>query len=174
MYIHTLTLCRIYQYRSVRMTMKQTVARQYQAIVDRAAASIGRRPSLPSEGWIATARKALGMSGAQLARRLGVTRARVSQAEQAEPSGGVTLKTMQTIAEALGSRFVYAIVPVEGRAEDAIAAQARKKAQALVGKASVHMALERQSLPEDKNKAEVGRIANELVRTMPADFWADE
>ena len=129
---------------------------------------------MPSEGWIATARKALGMSAAQLARRLGLTRARVSQAEQAELLGGVTLKTMRAIAEALGCRFVYAIVPAEGRVEDAIVAQARRKAQALVTKASTHMALERQSLPEDKNRAEVERIANELVRTMPGDFWDDK
>jgi predicted DNA-binding mobile mystery protein A len=156
------------------MTVKSVVAKQYQTIVDRAAASIGKQPSMPSEGWIATTRKALGMSAAQLARRLGVTRARVSQAEQAELSGGVTLKTMQAIAEAIGCRFVYAIVPAEGRVEDAIAAQARRKAQALVAKASTHMALERQSLPDEKNRVEVERIASELVRTMPADFWNDK
>jgi len=156
------------------MTVKKVAVKQYKRIVDRAAASIGKEPFMPSEGWIATTRKALGMSAAQLARRLGLTRARVSQAEQAEPLGAVTLKTMRAIAEALGCRFVYAIVPAGGRVEDAIAAQARRKAQALVAKASTHMALERQSLPEEKNRAEVERIANELVRTMPADFWDDK
>jgi predicted DNA-binding mobile mystery protein A len=156
------------------MTVKDTVTKQYQAIVDRAAASIGQQWTLPSEGWMATARKALGMSAAQLARRLGVTRARVSKAEQAETSGGVTLKTMHATAEAMGCRFVYAIVPADGRIEDVIAAQARRKAQALVDKASAHMALERQSLPEGKNRAEVERIAGELIRNRPADFWADK
>jgi predicted DNA-binding mobile mystery protein A len=156
------------------MSVKEAVAKQYQAIVNRAAISIGQQPTLPSEGWIATVRKALGMSAAQLARRLGVTRARVSQAQQAERSGGVTLKTMRATAEAMGCRFVYAIVPIEGRIEDVIAAQARRKAEALVGKASAHMALERQSLPDEKNTAEVTRITSELMRTMPADFWTDK
>jgi predicted DNA-binding mobile mystery protein A len=156
------------------MSVKDLVARQYQAIVDRAAVSIGRKSSLPPEGWIATTRKALGMSAAQLARRLGVTRARVSQAEHAELSGGVTLKTMEATADAMGCRFVYAMVPAEGRIEDAIAAQARRKAQALVARASTHMALERQSLPAEKNSKEVERIARELIRTMPSDFWADK
>jgi predicted DNA-binding mobile mystery protein A len=155
------------------MSVRDLVTKQYQAMVDRTAASFGRQPSAPSEGWIATTRKALGMSAAQLARRVGVTRARISRAEHAELSGGVTLKTMQTTAEAMGCRFVYAIVPTEGRVEDAIAAQARRKAEALVAKASTHMALERQSLAADKNKKEVDRIARELVRTMPANFWAD-
>ena len=156
------------------MNVKATAARQYRAIVDRAAASIGKQANLPVEGWIATARKALGMSAAQLARRLGVTRARVSQAEQAELSGSVTLKTMHATAQAMGCRFVYAIVPVDGRVEDIIVAQARKKAQALVGKASGHMALELQSLPEEKNRAEVERITDDLVRTMPVDFWTNK
>jgi len=80
------------------MTVTKVAVKQYQRIVDRAAASIGKEPFMPSEGWIATTRKALGMSAAQLARRLGLTRARVSQAEQAEPLGAVTLKTMRAIA----------------------------------------------------------------------------
>ncbi len=156
------------------MSVKEAVAKQYQAITNRAAASAGQQPSLPIEGWIATARKALGMSVAQIARRLGVTRARISHAEKAELSGSVTLKTMRATAEAMGCRFVYAIVPVEGRVENVIAAQARRKAQALVGKASAHMALERQSLSDEKNRAEVEKIASELARTMPADFWTDK
>ena len=156
------------------MSVRDTVTKQYQAIVDRAANQFGgQRPPLPSEGWIATVRKSLGMSGAQLAKRLGVTRARISQAERAEPGGGVTVKTMRTAAEAMGCRFVYAIVP-EGRIEDVIAAQARKKAQALVSKARAHMALESQSLSEAQNAEEVERIARELIRAMPSDLWVDK
>jgi predicted DNA-binding mobile mystery protein A len=156
------------------MNVKSVAAKQYRSIVDRAAASIPKQDGVPTEGWIATVRKALGMSGAQLARRLGVTRARISQVERAELSGGVTLKAIQAIAQTMGCRFVYAIVPAEGRVEDTIAAQARRKAEALVRKASTHMALERQALPEDKNRAEVERITNELIRTMPADFWDEK
>jgi predicted DNA-binding mobile mystery protein A len=154
------------------MGVKDLVAKQYQAIVDRAAASIGRLPLAPNRGWLVMTRKALGMSATQLGRRLGVTRARVSQAELAELSGGVTLKYMNAVAEAMDCRFVYAIVPVKGRIEDLIAAQAHKKARALVAKASTHMALEQQSLSPEKNKKEVERIAQELARTMPPDFWA--
>ena len=155
------------------MSVKSVVSTQYRTIVDRAAAAIGKQ-GVPPEGWIATARKALGMSAAQLASRLGVTRARVSQAERAELSGGVTLKAMQGIAQAMGCHFVYAIVPTEGPVDDVIAVQARRKAQALVAKASTHMALEKQSLSDDKNRAEVDRVASELVRTMPRNFWSDK
>src|SRR5271157_5392842 len=118
------------------MTVKTIARQQYQRIVDSATNCAGLRT--PSEGWMRTVRKALGMSGAQLAKRMGVTRARVAQAEHAELSGGATLKSMQATAEAMGCRFVYAVVP-EKRIEDLITAQAQKKAMALVSTASTHM-----------------------------------
>jgi len=46
---------------------------------------------------------------------------------------------MEDFAEAMGCRFVYAIVPPEGRVESLVAAQARRKAQALVARASAHI-----------------------------------
>jgi predicted DNA-binding mobile mystery protein A len=103
---------------------------------------------------------------------MGVTRARVAQAEQAELSGGATLKSMQAAAEALGCRFVYAVVP-ERLTEDVIKAQARKKALALVATASLHMALESQTVPKERTAEEVERLARELARDMPPDFWSD-
>jgi predicted DNA-binding mobile mystery protein A len=104
---------------------------------------------------------------------MGVTRARVAQAEQAEITGGVTLKSMQATAEALGCRFVYAVVP-KGRVEDMILEQARKKAMALVGTASKHMALEDQTLPSNKIAQEVERLTREIAREMPPDFWSEK
>lgn len=112
------------------------------------------------------------MSGAQLARRMGVTRARIAQAETSEGEGGITLKSMQATAEAMGCRFIYAVVP-EGHVEDLILAQARRKATALVNAASNHMALESQTLPDDRIAKEIDRLTHELARDMPADFWND-
>lgn len=155
------------------MNVRHTAQKQYQAIIDHTARQLGQQLAVPREGWIATVRKGLGMSGAQLSKRLGVTRARISKLEQAEGEGGVTLKTMHAVAEALGCRFVYAIVPV-GRIEDILREQARRKAQALVRRASTHMALESQSLSEAQNAEEVERIAQDLLHTMPADLWAEK
>jgi predicted DNA-binding mobile mystery protein A len=154
------------------MSVKNVAQQQYQRIVDAAATTLSGSTSVPPEGWLRTVRKALGMSGAQLGKRMDVTRARIAQAEHAELTGGATLKSMQAAAEAMGCRFVYAIVP-DKRIEDVIAAQARKKAAALVGTASTHMALESQNLPKDEIAAEVARVAGELAREMPPDFWSD-
>jgi predicted DNA-binding mobile mystery protein A len=154
------------------MSIKRAVLHQYQAIVDRAVTQT-KGLSTPSEGWLRTVRKALGMSGTQLARRIGVTRARVASAEQSELSGGITLRSMQAMAEAMGCRFVYAIVPPEG-VEDIVTAQARKKARVVVGRANSHMALESQMLPDDKIAREFDRLTADFVREMPSDFWEDQ
>ena len=152
------------------MALTAIARQQYQRIVDHATGHAA--PPAPREGWLRTVRKALGMSGAQLAKRMGVSRARVAQAEDAELDGGVTLKTMQAFADAMGCRFVYAIVPPKG-IEDLIMAQARKKAEALVGTASQHMALESQTLPNKKIAGEIERLTREIARDMGSDFWSD-
>jgi predicted DNA-binding mobile mystery protein A len=153
------------------MNVKNMAQQQYRSLANRAASQSNLQ--LPPEGWLRTVRMALGMSGPQLAKKMGVTRARVTQAEHNELTGAATLKSMQTAAEAMGCKFVYAVVP-ETTIENLIASQARKKASALVKTASTHMALESQNLPDDKIAAEVERLAHDLAREMPAGFWSDE
>jgi predicted DNA-binding mobile mystery protein A len=155
------------------MSVKTVVQQQYRSIVDGAATSVANL-RIPPEGWLRTVRNALGMSGADVARKMGVTRARVTQAEHAELTGGVTLKSMQATAEAMGCRFVYAIIPPSGRIEDIIMAQARKKAMTLVSTANKHMALENQALSNDKLAQEVERLTQEIAREMPSDLWSDK
>lgn len=153
------------------MSVQKIVREQCRAVVDRAASRLSS-VQIPAEGWITTVRKALCMSSAQLARRLGVTRAAVSQKEKNELIGNVTLKQMRSTAEALGCRFVYAIVP-ENRIKDVITEQAERKAIKIVRRASGHMALESQSLPPSKIKKEIKRSRDDLARDMPFDFWED-
>lgn len=154
------------------MSIKAIVSRQYQDILDRAGKAVSTL-TLPPEGWLCTARKALRMSGAQLARRLGVSRAQVSQTEKSELSGGVTLKTMHNMAEAMGCRFVYAIVP-EQDSQSLIEKQAHKKAQLLVEQANQQMALEGQTLNTQQIQFEIARLQKELLEKMPSDFWDDD
>ena len=153
------------------MTVKTVVQKQCQRLVDQAADRA--LPMRPPEGWLRTVRKALGMSGSQLAKKMKVTRARIAQAELAERSGAATLKSMQSMAAAMGCRFVYAIVPPE-HVEDLILAQARKKAMALVNTTSKHMALERQVLPTAKIADEIERLTGELAHGRPAALWNDK
>ncbi len=151
------------------MSIQKIVIAQYQAIVNDIASQT-RGISTPTEGWVRTVRKALNMSGAQLARRMKVTRARVQKIETAELDGAVTLKTMQSTAQAMDCRFVYAIVP-EQEIENLVKEQARKKAAALIQTANTHMALEAQALPDDKVNYEIERLTQEILNKMPLDFW---
>ena len=160
------------------MSIAKIVAKQYRDKVNQAVSQFGRlsmlpNHGLPKEGWLRTVRIALGMSGRQLAKKLGVTKARISKAEQDEPHGSVTLKTMQSMAEAMDCKFVYAIVPKQN-VEAVIKERAVEKARAQVKAASTHMALEAQSLSKEQLEFEIERIAAQIIDKMPSDFWNDE
>lgn len=154
------------------MSMKKVVAKQYRENVNRARSQLSGL-AVPSEGWIRTVRKALGMSGAQLARRMGVTRALVSNTEKAELEGCVTLKAMQNMAESMNCRFVYAIVP-EQEIEEIVRKRALQKARAEVKAASIHMALEEQALSKDKLEEQIQSLAKEMMDKANSDLWNDE
>lgn len=164
------------------MSVKETAKRLYVRIIDNASERL-QFHTQPNEGWLVTMRKALGMSGPQLAKRAGVTKAAIYQAERKELAGEITIKQMEKLASALGGRFVYAIVP-DGKQQNTtshqkqsmsvealVRAQARVKAEAIIGRASTHMALEKQALSGDLNRSEIDRLTEQLVREMPSDFW---
>ena len=153
------------------MSVKPVITRQYREKLNQAALKF-RGSALPPEGWIRTARKALGMSAAQLARRLGRTRALVSNTEKAELNGGVTLRTMQSMAEAVNCRFVYAFVPEEN-AEALIRRRAREKAERHVMEATEHMTLEQQILSQSQIESEIERLAENIFKEQPSDLWND-
>jgi len=156
------------------MSVRTVARRQYQKRVDDAATGSVQSLSVPPEGWIATVRKALGISGAQLGRMTGRTRATIAGAERSERDRAVTLQTMDAMAKAMGCRFIYAIIPEAGSTADLVEAQARKKARALVDEASRHMALEDQAIGRARQDEEIEQVARDLAREPPADFWQPE
>lgn len=151
----------------VRGTARRQICRKINDLAKLPAHSL----ETPAGGWIACTRKALGMSGTQLGKRLSLSRARISQAENAELEGRITLRSMQDMAEAMGCRFVYAVVPPTGDITDVVADQARKQASQIVKRAATHMALEKQSLSHEHNKAEIERLARSLMDNPPSHFW---
>ncbi|MEE9355707.1 MAG: mobile mystery protein A [Methylococcaceae bacterium] len=154
------------------MGIDSVVAKQYRAKVNQAYTSFGEFSMSPN-GWLRMVRNALGMTGAQLAKRLGVTKARISKAEQDELTGSVTLKTMQNMAAAMNCRFVYAVVP-DNKVEEIIKKRAYQKASEQIKSASTQMALEAQSLNDKQLEFAVDELASEIVKKMPSDLWNDE
>jgi len=76
------------------------------------------------------------------------------------------------MAEGMGCKFVYFIVP-EKPVNEILLEQAKKKAEAIVAQASNQMALEDQTLSNERLKFEVERLQYELLREMPSDLWDD-
>ena len=127
----------------------------------------------PPKGWLRAVRDALGMTTAQLARRMGVTQPRIIELEQAEVSGGVSLHSLQRAAEALGCRVIYALVPDRPLAE-VVHARAELIAEKQLASVRHTMSLEDQAVQDKKaNKELRQRFVQELLRK-PARLWDEK
>src|SRR3981081_1654363 len=102
------------------------------------------RPSTPPKGWIRAIRNALGMSGRQLAARLGVRPQSIDAMEKSEARGKISLETLQRAADALDCTLVYALAP-KTSLEDSIQRRARRIAQHDLRRVAHSMALEDQA-----------------------------
>lgn len=65
----------------------------------------------PPCGWVKAIREALGITTAQLGKRIGVSQPRTVAIEKAEAKGAITLDMLERAAQALDCRVVYALVP---------------------------------------------------------------
>jgi predicted DNA-binding mobile mystery protein A len=88
-------------------------ASQARTRLDERLASVRRQGDLqpPPKGWVRAIRDALGMSGAQLAQRIGVTAQTIDSLEKSETAGTLQLKNLRRLAEAMDCTLVYALVP---------------------------------------------------------------
>ena len=111
---------------------------------------------VPSKGWIHAIRGALGMSGRQLAGRLGLSKQSVARMERDEIQGALSLKTLRRVAEGLDCVLVYGIVP-------------RTSLEKIVHDRAGKIVGERSDQAEDEEII-WGKI-EDLVDKMPPDFW---
>ena len=126
----------------------------------------------PAKGWLRSIREALGMSGKQYARRLGVSAPWVSSLEKKELSGSVTIKTMRQAAESLDCVFVYAVVPKK-RLADIVKRRAEILAKKKLGTISHSMMLEAQQLSKSEQKKAFEAEVDNLMKEMPKELWED-
>ena len=135
------------------------------------AGQVSKTLAKPLGGWIVAFQEAIGMNGPTLAERLGISRNSVYSAIENEQARTISLKQLDKIAEAMGGRLVYAIVPQEGAVEEIVMAQARKKARRIVQRTRAHMALEEQTEGLRSEEAMIEELASEIQREMPKDLW---
>lgn len=137
--------------------------------------TISNKYGRPRSGWVKTLREALSMSVEQLAQRLGLTRARISQLENAEIDDAVTLRTLKETANAMECEFVYAIVPKGNSSlEKIIKTRAEKIANERITRVAHSMALEQQALDENILKDQRIELAKSLAENLNKKLWSDK
>ena len=128
------------------------------------------RTPRPSRGWIRAVRETLGMTTRQLAERLGMKQPSLVELEQGEAAGTITVKTLERVAEALGCRLVYALMPIQPLTKT-LEEQAIKVARQKLAAVDQTMRLEDQAVHEQATRnATERRLVEELLRR-PARLW---
>lgn len=125
----------------------------------------------PRGGWVRAIREALGMTQAQLAARLKVSRQSVQDLEKAEAARRVTLDSLERLAKAMGCRMVYAIVPESGSLDGLRVRQAKALADALLEPTEHSMKLEAQGVPARESKRQRKLLVDALLRGSPRKLW---
>jgi predicted DNA-binding mobile mystery protein A len=128
-------------------------------------------PITPPNGWIATLRKAFGMSLRSLGTRLGITAEGAKRMELREADGTISLQLLRKAAEALDMRLVYAFVPKDGSLEQLIERRAIAVATDIVMRTHQSMKLEGQAVSDERLQQAIAEKAEELRREMPKQLW---
>ncbi len=126
------------------------------------------RFAVPPKGWIRAIRDALGMTGAQLASRLGMQPQSVQDLERSEANATIQLKTLRKAAEALNCTVVYALVP-NTSLNDTVCTRAREIALRDLKRVSHTMELEAQGVDETNLEARVDAYIRDVIRER--DLW---
>lgn len=152
----------------MKSSHKRLIQQQLETTLARLACM--RDAQRPARGWLRAIREALGMSGKQFARRLGVSAPWITTLEKKELAGSVTIKSMRQAAEALDCVFVYAVVP-----RDSLADIVRRRAEILAKKrlamVSHSMLLEAQQLTASEQQKAIDQEVNGLIQEMPKELW---
>ena len=119
--------------------------------LDRSLIEARNLPPRPAGGWLVSVREALGLSLAQIGRRVGVPRQNVQKFEHAEANDRVTLGTLRRVAGAMDCDLVYVLVPKSGSFAELAERRAREGAARDVQRVIHTMALEDQK-PENATK----------------------
>jgi predicted DNA-binding mobile mystery protein A len=153
-----------------QMSVTRAKQRQAQERINQAA-SLAKSLAKPIGGWIATFQQAIGMNAPALAERLGISRNNIYAAIQNEQAGTISVNHLEKIAEAMGGRLVYAIIPREGPVEEIVLAQARAKARRIIQRTRAHMALEEQTEGLRSESEMIEELAADIIREGRRDFW---
>ena len=127
----------------------------------------------PPRGWLKAIREALGMTTAQLGKRLGVVQSRAVAIEQAEAKGTITLNSLEKAAHALDCRLVYALVPRDPL-NDLATERAKSLAKQRLESTRHSMALEAQSVDAADEQEQLKRMVQRLLDKAGSELWEED
>lgn len=127
----------------------------------------------PARGWVKAIREALGMTSAQLAKRMGVSQPRVIALEQAEVRNAVTIESLERAARSLDCRLVYALVPHKSL-ETTVEERAFHLAMHRLAAARHTMALEAQPVEPADEREQLARLARQMIDKAGSGLWEAE
>lgn len=109
------------------------------------------------------------MSGEQLARRVGVTRATIATLERSEARGRITLASLEKLARGLGCRVAYALVPEVAPSLSGLRrARARKLAHSRLASTS---GADVAALDPVHTRRQLEWLTDELLAGSPRKLW---
>jgi predicted DNA-binding mobile mystery protein A len=124
----------------------------------------------PPKGWVRAIRDAIGMTGAQLALRIGVRPQTVEIIEKSEAAGTIQLNTLRRAAEALDCTLVYALVPKTSLSA-AVRERARKIAVRDLQRVAHTMKLEAQETGDADIDARIESYIRDVLKER--DLWRE-
>ncbi len=127
----------------------------------------------PPKGWIRAIRDALGLTQAQLAKKMNVSSARIYAIEKDEVLGNLKLSTLESVADALGCELVYALVPRQSL-EQMTREQAEKKAKLILKNAEHTMQMENQLSSNESYNKQLEDLIEELLKGKQTRLWDED
>lgn len=124
----------------------------------------------PPRGWIRAIRETLGMTTRQVAERMGISQPSFVNLEKSEAADTITLESLQRVAQALGCRVVYALVPLKPLTKT-IEDRALAAADQQLSFVEQTMRLEAQGVTNKAHRKKARQqLAKEFLRR-PARLW---
>src|SRR5258706_9566393 len=125
----------------------------------------------PNRGWVRAVREGLGMTNVELAKRMRKKAPQsIEDMQKSELTETIQIATLRKLADAMGCRLVYAIVPPKPLAEMR-RDRARQIAQRLVKQTSHSMRLEAQGIDEAGEKRGSESLGEQNLAGDPKVLW---
>lgn len=127
--------------------------------------------STMSRGWVYATRTALGMSLAQLGKKMSITAQSVKEIEQREQVGAISLKNLNDAAEALNLKLTYGFSATGYSLEKMIELRARNLAEKIILRTHKTMQLEDQANSRSRLRKAIKDRAQEIIDKNIKYLW---